>query len=287
MQKDSKYGYWELSHSMPQSIINSFSVAPSIVVPAAYSQYSVVRLVEPTYAGSALKVRRASDNTTSDIGFSAGLVDSAAVATFCGASNGFIDTLYDQTGNARHMSQATLGAQPKIYNGATMTTRDGYNVMQFDGSNDIIQMALDAGFTGESSWFLVFSSDTLQSGTYPASGRKTTDFTIFETQGAMVNYRLHMAVPLCSTNFDPIDKLFLATLTFADTSRIQRNADTPNLSGPGQTITAALGVVLGGHPGGFAYANSEISEFQVWTPALGAVERDFVRDNINAFYAIY
>lgn len=87
------------------------------------------------HTGNCIKVRRASDNATQDIGFDAsGDIDSAAVSTFCGSSDGFVDTIYQQYGSGNDAVQTTLASQPKIYDGATTTFySDG---MDFDGSDD-------------------------------------------------------------------------------------------------------------------------------------------------------
>jgi len=75
---------------------------------AAYS----FRKVRSAYAGSAVKLRRTTGGTQ-DIGFTAqGDFDTTASATFCAATTCFIDTWYDQSGNARHATQATTTAQP-------------------------------------------------------------------------------------------------------------------------------------------------------------------------------
>jgi hypothetical protein len=73
-----------------------------------------LRKLRTSYAGSAIKVRRSSDNTEQDIGFVDNLLDTASLLTFCGAGDGFIRTWYDQTGNARHLQQATNANQPRI-----------------------------------------------------------------------------------------------------------------------------------------------------------------------------
>ena len=44
------------------------------------------------YTGYCVKVRRSSDNTTSDIGFVSGYVDTVAIKTFIGSSDGFVQT---------------------------------------------------------------------------------------------------------------------------------------------------------------------------------------------------
>lgn len=73
------------------------------------------------YTGPLARVRRASDNAVADILYSVATnrLDTAALADHCGASDGFLVTIYDQSGAAKDVTQATAANQPKIYDGAT------------------------------------------------------------------------------------------------------------------------------------------------------------------------
>jgi len=114
------------SYTMPLDIQNGTS---------AWGLYQL----RTAYTANLLKVRRSSDNTTQDVGFvsSTGALDTAALLSFCGSGDGFIDTLYDQTGNARNWTQATQANQPQIVSsGAVITGLGGLPSVQFDGTND-------------------------------------------------------------------------------------------------------------------------------------------------------
>jgi hypothetical protein len=64
--------------------------------PGAAAAYSL-RLLDTDYTGSAVRVRRASDNAEQDIGFDGnGDLDTTALATFCSGTDGFVKTWYDQ-----------------------------------------------------------------------------------------------------------------------------------------------------------------------------------------------
>ena len=77
--------------------------------------YSINAKLVASYNGSAIRVRRSSDNTLTDIGFLGnGDFDAASYLAFIGAGNGFVHTIYDQSGNGRHQVQATAAAQPQI-----------------------------------------------------------------------------------------------------------------------------------------------------------------------------
>lgn len=116
---------------------------------AALAAYSVHMRLSSTYAGSAFRVRRSSDNTEQDIGFVGFYIDTASLLSFVGAGNGFIRTLYDQSGNTRDLGNATAGQQPQIVSsGAVLTMGPGIPGMSFDGSDDRLSRADAMGLTG-------------------------------------------------------------------------------------------------------------------------------------------
>jgi len=77
---------------------------------AAYS----LRLLRAAYTGSAIRVRRASDNTEQNIGFVDNELDTTTLASFCSGTNGFVTTWYDQSGNGYNATEATAANQPQI-----------------------------------------------------------------------------------------------------------------------------------------------------------------------------
>ena len=91
------------------------------------------------YAGNCCQVRRSSDSTTQDIGFTAGgEVDTAAIASFVGTGNtGTISIWYDQSGNGNDFATAntpnagTTIYEPFIYYNNQVTTDAGGNVAAY------------------------------------------------------------------------------------------------------------------------------------------------------------
>jgi len=81
-------------------------------VPSITAAYGMRRL-RTAYTGSILRIRRSSDNTEQDIGYTAtGDLDTSAISTFIGGGNGYIVNWYDQSGNAYTASQSTTANQP-------------------------------------------------------------------------------------------------------------------------------------------------------------------------------
>jgi hemin uptake protein HemP len=106
---------------------------------AAYS----VRLLRGAYSGSAIRVRRSSDNTEQDIGFDVnGNLNESALTTFVGAGNGFVTTWYDQSGNAANATQSTAINQPQIVGSGTVFKQNNKIVLKTDGSSFLINNTL-------------------------------------------------------------------------------------------------------------------------------------------------
>ena len=118
-------------------LIGSFDVAPPLLdlYPSAGAAYSM-RLLRNAYTGSAIRVRRSSDNTEQNIGFLFGSLDTSALTSFCGSGNGFVTTWYDQSGNGRDATQTTAGSQPQIVDAGAVILQNSKPALKFDGTDD-------------------------------------------------------------------------------------------------------------------------------------------------------
>lgn len=113
---------------------------------AAYS----LRKLDCDYAGSAIRVRRSSDNTEQDIGFVNGNLDTASLKTFVGTGgtdDGFVVTWYDQSGNGRNASESTAGNQPKIMDNGVIYRVNSKPAVYFLNTSDNILTTTFTGFT--------------------------------------------------------------------------------------------------------------------------------------------
>lgn len=90
--------------------------------PNAYGAYSL-RKLRSSYTGAAIRVRRTSDDTEQDIGFSATYsLDRTALTNFTGTYSATVVTWYDQSGNNYHARQSATVYQPRIVNAGTIDT---------------------------------------------------------------------------------------------------------------------------------------------------------------------
>lgn len=110
------------------SDITSYLYNPKIVY--------AFRIINSNYSGKCIKVRRSSDDTTQDIGFSSGILDESALTTFVGANDGFVHTWYDQSGMGFDATQTTNANQPKIVSSGTVIKENLKPTLDFGTSSN-------------------------------------------------------------------------------------------------------------------------------------------------------
>jgi len=94
-------------------------VAAGGAAPAAC--WSMSHRLSSTYTGALVRVRNATTAVQTDIGYDAvtNMIDVAALSAALSGANGFVVTVYDQSGNGRDVTNATTSNQPKIWDSAT------------------------------------------------------------------------------------------------------------------------------------------------------------------------
>jgi len=114
---------------------------PNILLLDTYSGATVaysVRKLRSSYSGSALRVRRSSDNTEQDIGFTGNDLDTTSLSSFVGVSDGFITKWYDQSGSVNDLVQTTASLQPQIVSGGTILTENGKPILKYSSVNQSV-----------------------------------------------------------------------------------------------------------------------------------------------------
>jgi hypothetical protein len=198
---------------MYRSLISLMPKAQPLLLdlfPNASVAYSL-RKLRTAYSGSAIRVRRSSDNTEQDIGFVGGDLDTASLLTFCGAGNGFVTTWYDQSGNANNATQATAGSQPQIVNSGSILTVNGKpNInanSKFLSANSISD--------SQGSVYSVSKNNSGQFIVSQANSSIATDWVMFDDAGSRVRAINQIPSPtstnsiLGNTNFNNLQKLLV------------------------------------------------------------------------------
>jgi len=126
---------------------------------AAYS----LRKLRAAYTGFAVRVRRASDNTSQDIGFNgSGGLDTTALTSFIGSSNAFVAIWYDQSGRTNDIINTTSAQQPQIAQAGTIFTQFGKPTVKFNGSTSALgKSTLDFTVNGLTSMSIISVVNTI------------------------------------------------------------------------------------------------------------------------------
>lgn len=116
---------------------------------AAYS----LRRLSSTYLGSAIRVRRSSDNTEQDIRFVGNKLDTNTLLSFVGAGDGFVSIIYDQNGTGHNFTQTTAARQGRIVIGGALQTLNGKPVIlrSVDDNGGYLASTLD--FSGDTTTY--------------------------------------------------------------------------------------------------------------------------------------
>jgi len=110
---------------------------------AAYA----LRKLDCDYSGSAIRVRRSSDNAESDIGFIGEYLDTVTLKAFCTNNIGTVVTWYDPSGNGRDATQPTNSAQPIIVEaGGAINRVNGEPALNMGTQGDPKYLLIPTGF---------------------------------------------------------------------------------------------------------------------------------------------
>jgi len=123
---------------------------------AAYS----LRQLSSSYSGNAVKVRRSSDNTETDIGFVGGELDTASLSSFAGAGDAFVVSWFDQSSNSNDATQTVTANQPKIVSSGAVIVENGKPALELDGVNDQFPLTLSSININNLSSFAVGKADS-------------------------------------------------------------------------------------------------------------------------------
>jgi hypothetical protein len=252
--------------------------------PNAAAAYSL-RLLRSAYTGNAIRVRRASDNTEQNIGFTIiGGLDTSALTSFCSGTNGFVTTWYDQSGNGNNATQTTAANQPQIVSAGNLITENGKPAAQFDGSDDslAINYSSVSSFTSISSFIVAIQ----KSGAKTLFARRRsisvtpTNFALF-SNGNIWNGSSYNGAFLS----DGSQVLYNFTVDSSSGTIIYKNStsifsNSTFFLGVGQE-SMYIGASVTGE-----FYDSKIQEIVLY-PSNQSSSRTGIESNINTYYGIY
>jgi hypothetical protein len=250
--------------------------------PNAAAAYSV-RKLRSAYTGSAIRVRRSSDNTETDIGFSSTFgLDTTTLTSFCSGTNGFVTTWYDQSGNARNATQTTAANQPQIVSaGSVLNNINGLPTIQFDGINDNLT---SSSFTSQSQPYTIFMVHKWIGSTYRYLLDLALDSAIGCVNGGVLQAAYFGGTINSSLTANNTRNQLYYALANSTTSQISINNETPVTGNAG--TGAANKVTIGSYGGNLLFGNTFMSELVVYF-SNNSSNRTGISNNINSFYSLY
>jgi hypothetical protein len=247
--------------------------------PNASIAFSLRKLTD-NFTGSAIRVRRASDNTEQNIGFINNVLDTSSLTSFCSGTNGFVTTWYDQSGNGRNATQTTAANQPQIVSSGSIITENSKPSLKFDGSNDSLSL-VDINVGSNTS---IIGVSTAASG------------TIYWRYGIFDYWYLEGNQSFRYRNGD-FNNLWTSANGVPNMNNIQKliatykNSNSTLLSINGSDISTAVSGT--GTAGNFnnigsnsLYLNGYFQELIVYASNQSS-NRTGIQTNINDFYSIY
>ena len=252
-------------------LLNDYSGAA-----AAYS----LRLLDNTYSGDAIVVRRASDNTTQNIGFVNNELDTASLESFCSGTDGFVTTWYDQSGNANDAAQATAANQPKIVSGGSTILDNGKASVSFDGSNDYLYSSTFSQSQPNTIFALLKQTRTNIGG--ESFLQSTNNNSLLYSYGT-TNYGLFAGISIQGDTTNTNQNLHYGLIN-GSSSILQTNNSTEYLGETGNGTWTDL--YLSGRNGVSNFSAAKFQEIIVFSGNKSTDKND-IQSNINSYYSIY
>lgn len=269
---------------------------------AAYS----LRKLRTAYTGSAIRVRRSSDNTEQNIGFSGVNLDTAALTTFCGAGNGFVTTWYDQSGNANNCVQSTAANQAQIVTSGSIVTQNGKPSLLFNGTtqNFLSTAAIDPLFiTAVNTPNLTGVFTTIMGADSSTAGFSGAIYFQYSTPTRTAQFGRKTITDTNTPTFfakssiqevNNVTNLMTGTRTSTSiaiyTNNVVRGTGTtaaPSLAGLGGTDAGKFRLMAGYFTNNVVdYMTGNLTEFIAYTSDQSA-NRTGINTNINTYYGIY
>lgn len=243
--------------------------------PTAKFAFSLRRL--KTGVADVIEVRRTGDNFLSNFTpeqVSNGTLTSWVVAGG-GTQLGHIKTLYDQTGNDRHLIQDTTTLQPVIVNAGVLNTVGGKPSIYF-GTDHYLR------------WTNDLNQDFIQPNQYFISTRLNIDGYVYagDTNGRRNDYytlgRVFAGTSLNSLTI--IDRQIHNTLFNGANSRVRVNGVQTVIGDAG--TNSLRGFILNSRYSLSGGADQDFQELICWNDKTGADEI-FIENDMNSYYAVY
>lgn len=261
--------------------------------PGAAVAYSL-RKLDKDYTGSAIRVRRSSDNTEQDIGFVNNYLDTAAMKTFVGISatdSAWIVTWYNQADSSgvfgtRNLTQSSATLQPRIITSGVINRENSDVALRFDGAGDRLRTYALPSISFPVTVFSVFSYFSGISTYQYVWDHGNDDFILDDnSQGTEVSMSIYNGsrVNGLIASFNTQYSVYALYNSTSSALKINTNSYTGST---GTRTGEVLTLGTNGSNSSLTFYGGNVNEFiSYWNNQ--STNETAIRDNINSFYSIY
>jgi hypothetical protein len=267
-----------------------------------------LRLLDGNYAGPLIKVRRVDTGATLDIyPTSTGALDTAAIATHCGAAVGTIATIYDQSGAGRNATTAVTTREYRIWTGSAITTigTSGKPFAFIDAEDrgytfsipTLTGTSLSAVLVGSLGNGVVNSTaggrfmSLLDSSSTNTDGAATTRAILIGRAGGTTPssswqvYRNNAQLVAAATSYDTVEQI--STIFDGTNVSLRRNNGTPVQAASSAAFNGTrIALGFAGNSTFRSPPGSYVAEWWFFSSALSAADRDELYADEKAFFGL-
>ena len=247
---------------------------PPLDATSTYKLAVGLRKLRSAYTGSAVRLRRSTDNVEADFGFTGNDLNTSAIATWLGGATGYCVKLYDQSGNANDMIPSAVSAQPTY-------VASGIN------SKPILHFTTSQNIRNTTNFPSPFTALVAAKQTGPTRGRVVTSIGNNWLLGWWSNnkiaafYEGWVSTGNGGATSDSNSYVYSGTST-GSTSAFYEN-------GVSKTVNATGGVT---GPNGISINNGEqsdadVAEIFVFSSVLSNTDRQALENNSGSYYNIF
>ncbi len=280
------HGIISSSGSSVSMLLDAYSGAT-----AAYS----LRKLSTVYTGSAVIVRRSSDNASLSIGFDVnGNLDSSQLLSFVGSGNGYVTTWYNQDGNTSHtLSNPTAAEQPQIVeNGVVLTDSNGKPHIRFTNQKLVSISGFNWNINSSALFYLGNSSgDAINSaGLISMQSSPADNPEIRLGRGNLGDSRIQSywngSYQIDGNYSMNTRKVYSSLITGNKTHTVYGNGIQLATGSKTGMFNNLIEFTIGGYVSTNGYQNGFMSELIMYTNDQSS-NRNGIESNINSFYSIY
>lgn len=249
---------------------------------AAYS----VRKLDKDYTGNCMRVRRSSDEATQDIGFdSNGDLDTAAIATFCSGTFGYVTRWYDQSGNGNDATQSTGTYQPMIYDrvAAAVVTENGKPAL-YSGTG---AAHLATSSLSYSSSFIITAFSRISRKNVADNIYSFDDTPFNQLYSTTTNWQYYSDATYDTGLSLTSDQQLISVADTGTATTYYKNGTAGNTNSISNNVTSRVLTLMYASFGAGYGTEGKIQEFILWTTDHGSSNRTGIETNINDYFSIY